>query len=663
MKFPRGLLGLTVLMWGWVAELLPVAVMGAVVLEWPRFSRWRWEFSEQDLNRLWDLCGILFIGKAIITYVASDLEAGPGKLLPWLPIIFFPFVAANAFAAQDNVRRSTYLWLLRKPGAYRPSGWFVPYWYFIACFVAMSIANPQDHRFYAAVVGLGGWLMWTHRSRASSAVAWGTALGMVAGIGFLGHVGLTRLQLLTESVLGLFISEFSPLDVDVAQTRTAIGAIGRLKFSNRIILRVETDDTQPPPALLRKASFDSYESSRRPARWTTASAEFSAVPAGSEVGSWPLLPGAETGLVARVAMFLPAGTGILPVPLGTAVVDKLLAAAVETNRYGSVRAREGQPLIRYTVRYGGLVGGDTPPTARDLEIPAAERPAFTEIAAELGLAGLPPGRVLDTVSRFFHEHFTYSRYLRGSVEPLRHFLLTSRAGHCEYFATATTLLLREAGIPARYAIGYSVPEETRGGVQLVRARHAHAWVLAYLDGAWRDVDTTPGIWDEIETATRPPLQWVSDTLVWAKYQFARWRYYSDRGLLAKIVFALAPVVIGWFAWRLFARKRRPPAAVAAESGAGPVRLGSDSEFYRIEERLARAGRGRRTDESVGDWLRRVGLGEPLRTTAALHLAYRFDPRGITTEQRRELRCSVELWLATTDEIKAGSAPSRTFPSL
>ncbi|MBT8330725.1 MAG: transglutaminase-like domain-containing protein, partial [Deltaproteobacteria bacterium] len=39
---------------------------------------------------------------------------------------------------------------------------------------------------------------------------------------------------------------------------------------------------------------------------------------------------------------------------------------------------------------------------------------------------------------------------------IENFLTRSRSGHCEYFATATVLLLRQAGIPARYARGYSV---------------------------------------------------------------------------------------------------------------------------------------------------------------------------------------------------------------
>ena len=82
--------------------------------------------------------------------------------------------------------------------------------------------------------------------------------------------------------------------------------------------------------------------------------------------------------------------------------------------------------------------------------------------------------------------------------------MRSRAGHCEYFATATVLLLREAGIPARYATGFSVQDFSRmENRSVVRERHAHAWVLAFVNGAWRDLDTTPSNWGELGKSRMP----------------------------------------------------------------------------------------------------------------------------------------------------------------
>jgi hypothetical protein len=54
---------------------------------------------------------------------------------------------------------------------------------------------------------------------------------------------------------------------------------------------------------------------------------------------------------------------------------------------------------------------------------------------------------------------------------------------------------------------------------------------------------------------------------------------------------------------------------------------------------------------MGEWVHRLEtMRQPgwdiaaLRDIVALHYAYRFDPQGITTEQRHELKSCVERWL-------------------
>jgi hypothetical protein len=79
------------------------------------------------------------------------------------------------------------------------------------------------------------------------------------------------------------------------------------------------------------------------------------------------------------------------------------------------------------------------------------------------------------------------------ADPLAYFLFTRRKGHCEYFASAMTVMLRTDGIPARLATGF------QSGVYnpitdfwLVRASDAHAWVEAWIPGrGWTTFDPTP----------------------------------------------------------------------------------------------------------------------------------------------------------------------------
>ena len=44
------------------------------------------------------------------------------------------------------------------------------------------------------------------------------------------------------------------------------------------------------------------------------------------------------------------------------------------------------------------------------------------------------------------------------VDPIEDFVSNHRTGHCEYFASALTLMLRSQGIPARMVIGYRPSE-------------------------------------------------------------------------------------------------------------------------------------------------------------------------------------------------------------
>jgi transglutaminase-like putative cysteine protease len=85
---------------------------------------------------------------------------------------------------------------------------------------------------------------------------------------------------------------------------------------------------------------------------------------------------------------------------------------------------------------------------------------------------------------------------RGAEQPVDHFLFESKRGHCELFASAMAIMLREVGIPSRNVTGFVGGTYNRfGGYYVVRQGEAHDWVEAYIDGpkaGWRTFDPTPG---------------------------------------------------------------------------------------------------------------------------------------------------------------------------
>lgn len=80
---------------------------------------------------------------------------------------------------------------------------------------------------------------------------------------------------------------------------------------------------------------------------------------------------------------------------------------------------------------------------------------------------------------------------------VNYFLQENHKGYCVHFATASTLLLRRAGIPARYVEGYYVSEsdlldEDEDGFVSVPDSRAHAWTEVYYPlVGWQVVDFTP----------------------------------------------------------------------------------------------------------------------------------------------------------------------------
>lgn len=126
------------------------------------------------------------------------------------------------------------------------------------------------------------------------------------------------------------------------------------------------------------------------------------------------------------------------------------------------------------------------------------------------------------------------------VDPLEHFVVQRRRGHCEYFASALVMMLRSQNIPCRLVIGYKGGDwNALGGYYLVRQKHAHAWVEVLLPpnevpaeeiagtpsggGAWYRLDPTPAATSDSDVATNDAFSGqVSDMLDYADYL---WRDY------------------------------------------------------------------------------------------------------------------------------------------
>ncbi|PTQ53270.1 MAG: ransglutaminase-like enzyme, putative cysteine protease [Brockia lithotrophica] len=168
---------------------------------------------------------------------------------------------------------------------------------------------------------------------------------------------------------------------------------------------------------------------------------------------------------------------------------------------------EEAPLTRASPR------SSTIPPSTSLELPQDLPSSVRELAARLRREALgadrPPKnaqeawRVARRVQTYLRDegNFTYETwdvpFLRPGEDYVAEFLFTTRRGYCEHFASSAVVLLRAAGVPARFAVGYGpgeVTADTQGVRVVLRDRDAHAWAEVYLEGlGFVPLEVTPGM--------------------------------------------------------------------------------------------------------------------------------------------------------------------------
>jgi uncharacterized membrane protein (DUF373 family) len=178
-----------------------------------------------------------------------------------------------------------------------------------------------------------------------------------------------------------------------------------------------------------------------------------------------------------------------------------------------------------------------------------------EIFGDVDPTGLTPQDRIGAVVRFFADKFEYSLrrddYIpsrREYYSPLMRFLFTRRAGHCELFATAAALLLRQYGIPTRYVAGVVCNRYNKAGYYYATNFDLHAWVEAWIDDEqkWVLVEATPP-GNEIDDilAAASEDSWLRDFRDRIAFKYDNMVYWFRRGYLAQVIIQAWDDVYQW----------------------------------------------------------------------------------------------------------------------
>ena len=147
------------------------------------------------------------------------------------------------------------------------------------------------------------------------------------------------------------------------------------------------------------------------------------------------------------------------------------------------------------------LGNDDPEEVKNkyLQLPALLPGRVSTLAEKLASSGENRYDSVTAIRDYLQSGYSYT--LDTMIPPpeadfVDHFLFDEKKGYCVHFATAMTILLRSANIPARYVQGYgpgTLMADTMPQQYAITQGDAHAWVEVYFAGAgWVPFDPTPG---------------------------------------------------------------------------------------------------------------------------------------------------------------------------
>ncbi len=643
---PQYLGGLTTLFWGYQTDLLYFAIPMAIILEARYYFNRRWALTKTDFYRVADLTSLAMVAMVIFLFLNRREYHFITTLLSWIPILIFPLVTVLAYSTTNRMRLDILFYSLRRQREPVNQSWDMDYVFLGTCLLAAGLNRDGNYYFAVASLIVFGALYQLRSPRFQKSIfVIGVALIFVTATTV--HFGIREAHLGVKAKTEQWISNWLANRTDPMKTRTALGQVGKLKLSDAIMFRIAPESQSPDfPPLLQEAVYNNPSDKD----WEVFDRRFHEVDHADDF-RWEFDPPEGFRLPeSKIYLEFDREKSLVPVPPELAEISDLPATDVNSSAYGTIQGAGMVPAPFYRVRYQFEPVLGEEPASPDLVIPEEYQQVLDEIAP----GQLPEAEAIAFVQNFFKD-FRYTLYQASdeiSQSPLYYFLTKSKAGHCEYFASATALLLRQLGIPSRYVVGYSIQEwNSNLEMYVVRRRHAHAWAIAYVNEQWIPVDTTPAVWLEMEENQSGLLQPVWDFLGNNQFLFQIW--WNDQKIedYETELYVIGGILVLVLIWRITTSEQviiGDEEEDEVESWAIP---GADSPFFRIEDLLDEQGFRREKGELMTRWLLRVGKPE-LLPMLATHYRWRFDPHGISMEDRRVLANQVHEWLNANSEAPA-----------
>jgi len=234
------------------------------------------------------------------------------------------------------------------------------------------------------------------------------------------------------------------------------------------------------------------------------------------------------------------------------------------------------------------------------------------------------------LERYLKDNYRYDLGIAPQTsgsDSVAYFLFEEKAGYCEHFASAMTVMARSLGIPARVVTGYAGGSYNPfTGLWEVKQSDAHAWVEVYFGSmGWVSFDPTPGF-ETPSPGDEQRSSWIAGSL---------FSYLGDvlgSGPVGRVLgsvggsagavmgavkdlplLLMAALGLGFTAlafllkktFRALTRKRRLQRQVAATLADDYLSQGTLKEYFGVVTRLYQQGIWRRPDETLRQFAARA----------------------------------------------------------
>ncbi len=618
----------SLLFWSWLNQFLwlgmgLIAVILSIVLSGRKLN-----IERDSFHHISDLCLLLVIG--VFAYYWIDTKASKAifPTLRLLPVTLLPLLISQYLHEKNSVPFSALLMLKRK-FALQTRVNIEPLFLAVCLFSAGAAEQASDYYFFGVSAIIFAFVF-LQPSTISGKVKLLFIFAVIVGLAYLTQVMQLRVQhKLEESFNQWLLNKYSSSHIS-----TAIGQVGRLKLSDEILFRVSSAHAIATPLLLQTNSYQRYAQGQWYSVFTTIRG------ISNNKHSW-LLAEQESETESkqlRIYQAFKSDKATLPLPLNVTLLENLDVEELQIEKGGSVVAKGLPPFTAYDVLYGSDSRIIESSKAADLHIPKDEQAVITNLVKQLKLDVIKQEQgdaaVLRALKDYFFQNYTYSTWLQGGkpqTSALANFLLHSRSGHCEFFATATVLLLRQLNIPARYMVGYSMQERGADSYR-IRGRDAHAWAIAELNGVWLAVDNTPPGWFEFEDENRGYFSALKDEISELIFAFRKWRYLDEQDLTA-VWLMIMFVLLAFLMLRVIRRVK----VEHKENGEVVTTYAQiESDWLELERLLRSSGYERFQGETLMSWAKRIKR-EELLPLIRLYYKQRFHAEGLTASEEEMLR--------------------------